>query len=173
MPFNTLLLSSCLIPGKTSYTEDGVTITLQPQNGETILFFSIDDQSNPNCKLRPLLGLAQAGMKICDLIVFYANDTERIICFVELKGSNIQTAKDQVINTFITFNAKLNSSLTFTAKTYIVHKGSTPQEIEKYKQELENKFGKGNYDINRDPDLGKFIRGTKYKSKGKRKGKKQ
>jgi len=100
MPFNTLLLSCCLLPGKTSHIENGVNVSLQPASGETVLFFHIDEQSNPNCKFRQLLGLNQEGMKICDLIVFYAKENERIICFVELKGGDIKTAKEQVINTY-------------------------------------------------------------------------
>ena len=98
MPFNTLLLTGCFLPGKTSFTEDGVQLSLQPESGETVLFFSIDDQSNPNCKFRQVLGI-QNDKKICDLIVFYAKENERIICFVELKGSKLGTAVEQVTNT--------------------------------------------------------------------------
>lgn len=31
MPFNTLLLSGCFLPGKTSFIENGVEISLQPE----------------------------------------------------------------------------------------------------------------------------------------------
>ncbi|MGM3306696.1 hypothetical protein ACSQ6I_12110 [Anabaena sp. WFMT] len=174
MPFNTLLLSCCLLPGKTSHKEDGVEVSLQPASGETVLFFHIDEKSNPNCKFRQLLGLDQEGMKICDLIVFYAKESQRIICFVELKGGDIKKAKEQVINTSTYFNKALKKSdpsLNFTAKTYIVSNSSVPQELDKYKQELKNKFGEGNYDISRNSDLGNFLRGTKYQLKGKQKNK--
>jgi hypothetical protein len=172
MPFNTLLLSCCLLPGKTSHKEDGVEVSLQPASGETVLFFHIDEQSNPNCKFRQLLGLNQEGMKICDLIVFYAKENERIICFVELKGGDIKTAKEQVINTYTYFSKALKQSdpsLTFTAKIYILSKSSAPQELDKYKKELKDKFDEGNYDISKNSDLGDFLRGAKYQPKGKRK----
>ncbi|MBD2387403.1 hypothetical protein [Cylindrospermum sp. FACHB-282] len=172
MPFNTLLLSCCLLPGRTSHREDGVEISLQPASGETVLFFNIDDQSNPNCKFRQLLGLDQEGSKICDLIVFYVKGSERIICFVELKGGDIKKAKDQVIETYTSFNQFLrvsNSSLRFTAKTYIVFNGSVPREVDTYKEELKYKFGEGNYAISRNSDFGAFVRGEKYQPKGKRK----
>lgn len=137
MPFNTLLLSGCLLPGKTSHKEDGVEIRIQPDSGETILFFSIDPEKNPNCQLRQLLGLDKEGMKSCDLIVFYATESQNIICFVELKGRKIEIAKEQVINTYTYFYKvfkKLQPSLSFIAKAYIRYEGSAPQEIKKYQQ---------------------------------------
>ena len=172
MPFNNLLLSSCLLPGQTSYTENGVEINIKPSSGETILFFLIDNQSNPNCKLRQLLGLEQEGMKICDLIVFYAKESKRIICFVELKGGDIKTATEQVITTYTYFKKFLKQSepsLNFIAKAYIKSNSSVPQEIHKYKQELKRTFGEGNYDISRNSDLGNFLRDVDYQPKGKSK----
>ncbi|MFN4875491.1 MAG: hypothetical protein ACK5GT_03355 [Aphanizomenon sp.] len=172
MLFYHLFLSCCLLPGKTSHKEDGVEVSLQPASGETVLFFHIDEKSNPNCKFRQLLGLDREGMKICDLIVYYAKDNERIICFVELKGGDIKRATEQVKTTYYYFNEflkKFNSSLKFTAKTYIVCDGSAPQEFDRYKEELKAKFGEGNYRIYRDSDLGNFLRGAKYQPKGKQK----
>ncbi len=172
MPFDYLLLSGCLLAGKTSHKEDGVEVSLQPASGETVLFFHIDEKSNPNCKFRQLLGLDREGMKICDLIVFYAKDNERIICFVELKGKDINTAKEQVINTYTYFKnflKKAAPSLTFTPKTYIRSNVSAPQEIEEYKKELKTNFGEANYDISKNSDLGDFLRGAKYQPKAKRK----
>ncbi|MFN5240496.1 MAG: hypothetical protein ACK5WC_06860 [Aphanizomenon sp.] len=171
MPFDHLLLSGCLVPDKTSHTEDGVEVSLKRESGETVLFFHIDDQSNPNCKLRQILGLDQEGMPMCDLIVFYARETERIICFVELKGGDLDKAKKQVINTYEKFNKLVQKSQsTFTPKTYIVFNGgSSHNDIKGFQEELKNKFGEGNYDISRNSDLGNFLRGAKYQPKGKQK----
>ena len=55
LPFEILLLSDCLLPGKTSFKEGPATVEVTPDEGETILFFNIDDQSNPGCKLRKFL----------------------------------------------------------------------------------------------------------------------
>ncbi|WP_445635467.1 Type I restriction enzyme R protein N-terminal domain-containing protein [Nostoc sp. DSM 114161] len=172
MPLNSLLLSSCLLPGKTSYTENGIEINIKPSSGETILFFCIDNQSNPNCNLRQLLGLDREGMKICDLIVFYAKENIRIICFVELKGRDIKTATEQVITTYRYFLKLLKqsgTSINFIPKAYIKSNTSAPQEIDKYKQQLKEQFCDGNYDITKNSDLGDFLRGIEYQPKGKRK----
>ncbi|MFN6517328.1 MAG: hypothetical protein RMY29_022880 [Nostoc sp. CreGUA01] len=172
MPLNTLLLSSCLLPGKTSYTQNGIEINIKPSSGETILFFCIDNQSNPNCNLRQVLGLDREGMKICDLIVFYAKEETRIICFIELKGGDIKTATQQVITTFTYFRKLLKQSgisINFIPKAYIKSNSSAPQEIDKYKQQLKEQFGDGNYDISKNSDLGDFLRGVEYQPKGKRK----
>jgi hypothetical protein len=171
MPFDHLLLSGCLVPDKTSHTEDGVEVSLKRESGETVLFFHIDDQSNPNCKLRQILGLDQEGMPMCDLIVFYARETERIICFVELKGGDLDKAKKQVINTYEKFNKLVQKSQsTFTPKTYIVFNGgSSHNDIKGFQEELKNKFGEGNYDISKNSDLGAFLRNIKPQPPGKRK----
>jgi hypothetical protein len=172
MPFNTLLLSCCLLPGKTSLKENGVEVSLQQTSGETVLFFHIDEKSNPNCQFRKLLGLDREGMKICDLIVFYAKDNEKIICFVELKGGDIKTAKEQVINTYTYFKKvikKVDPSLNFTPKTYIKSNVSGPQEMGKYQEELKAEFGEGNCRISKNSDLGAFLRNIKPQPPGKRK----
>lgn len=169
MLFDYLLLSGCLLPNQTSHKEDGVEVRLQPQSGETVLFFHIDDQSNPNCKLKKLLGLDQKGEKMCDLIVFYAKDSTRVICFVELKGKNIADAKEQVTNTYTHFNKKLKESglsNKFTPKCYIRSNVSSPQQDNK--EELKSNFGEGNYDISKNSDLGDFLRSQRYQPKGKK-----
>jgi hypothetical protein len=45
LPFEILLLSPCLLPGQTSFKESRASVKVEPQAGETILFFNIDDQS--------------------------------------------------------------------------------------------------------------------------------
>jgi hypothetical protein len=55
MPFENLLLSSCLLPGQTSFKESKASVKVERKEGETILFFNIDDQSSRGCKLREFL----------------------------------------------------------------------------------------------------------------------
>ena len=81
MPFDNLMLMPCLLPGQTSFKEGKTKVIVQPQPGETILFFNIDDRSNPGCKFRQFLWGNREGENICDLIVFYARGEERIVCF--------------------------------------------------------------------------------------------
>ncbi|MDJ0735259.1 MAG: hypothetical protein QNJ47_14575 [Nostocaceae cyanobacterium] len=172
MPFNTLLLTGCFLPGKTSFKENGVEIKVQPESGETILFFSIDEQSNPSCKLRQVLKIDRQNMKICDLIVFYGKDNHRVICFVELKGSDLERAVEQVENKYKSLTNILSSRCnSFISKAYIKTNSSAPQEIKQYQEQLSTTFGKNNYDISKNSDLGDFIRGATRKARGKRKKK--
>src|SRR4028119_2083054 len=119
MPFENLLLSSCLLPGQTAFKENKASVEVKPLAGETILFFNIDDQSNPGCKLRELLWGTEKGQKMCDLIVFYAKDSERVICFVELKHNigHLGHATKQVINTYNNVKGHLQKS--YTPKAFI------------------------------------------------------
>ncbi|WP_445173279.1 hypothetical protein [Microcoleus sp.] len=176
MPFENLLLSSCLLPGQTYFKESQASVEVKPLTGETILFFNIDDQSNPGCKLRQFLWGTETGQKMCDLMVFYAKDSERVICFVELKHNigHLGHATKQVINTYNTFKVHLKKS--YTAKAFIsACGGSSPREYKEYQRELLKEFGKNNFDINnRSNDaLGDLLRGIPPKTgQGKRKNKK-
>jgi hypothetical protein len=64
-PFEILLLSPCLLPGETSFKESKASVKVEPQADETILFFHIDDQSNPGCKLRQFLWGTAKEVKEC------------------------------------------------------------------------------------------------------------
>ncbi len=55
LPFEILLLSPCLLPGQTYFKEKKASVKVKPEEGETILLFNIDEQSNPDCKLRNFL----------------------------------------------------------------------------------------------------------------------
>jgi hypothetical protein len=174
MPFENLLLSSCLLPGQTYFKESKASVKVEPLAGETILFFNIDDQSNPGCKLRQFLWGIEKGQKMCDLMVFYAKDSKRVICFVELKDNigDLGHATEQVINTYNTFKVHLQKS--YTAKAFIsACGGSSPREHEEYQRELLKEFGKNNFDVNnRSNDaLGDLLRGNSPIT-GKRKNKK-
>ena len=169
-----LLLSPCLMPGKTSFTDSKTTVTVNPKNDETILLFSIDNQTNKNCKLRHFLWGNKEGESLCDLIVFYACGEKRILCFVELKDNigDLGKAKDQVINTHKAVKQKLK--LSYTAKAFITaHHGSAPQEHQRYQKELQDAFGKGNHEYNgKGDELDKFLRGEADSNIGKGKRKK-
>jgi hypothetical protein len=169
--FEILLLSDCLIPGKNSFKESKALVNVTPTDDETIILFNIDDQSNPQCKLRQFLWGKQTGQKMCDLIVFYAKGVDRIICFVELKDNidDLGTATEQVINTYSQLKTHLGSK--YTAKAFIsAPKGSPPKEHQEYQLKLSKAFGQSNFEHNGAGDsLGDFLRGIVSKSKGKRK----
>jgi hypothetical protein len=181
-PFEILLFSHCLLPGETSFKENKASVKVEPQADETILFFHIDDQSNPACKLRKFLWGTQRGQRMCDLMVFYAkksekeSKSERVICFVELKDNigDLGHATDQVINTYNRF--KLHLKLSYTPKAFIyAFTGSLSHEHQKYQRKLNTEFGENNFDFNnRSNDaLGDLLRGIPPKtSQGKRKNKK-
>lgn len=160
--FEILLLSPCLLPGETSFKEKRASVKVEPEPGETILFFNIDDQSNPGCKLRKFLWGTQTGQTICDLIVFYAKETEPVICFVELKENiaDLGHATDQVINTYHSFKLHLNPS-SYKAKAFIYgYAGSAPHEHQEYQNKLSKVFKKDNFEISRrNNDLGNILRG--------------
>lgn len=87
------LLWTCLLPGCTSRSEEGIAVELPPAEGETVLFFVTDSKA-----FREVAG----GIKSSDLLVFAArhDQPKRALIFVELKGSarNVEHAETQLAN---------------------------------------------------------------------------
>ncbi len=68
--------------------------------GEVILCFQLDERTDRGKQIRRSLGITEENQK-CDGLIFYAQDekTERVICLVEMKGTNISEAPGQLIAT--------------------------------------------------------------------------
>lgn len=181
MLLETLLLSPCFLAGKTSHKDSQTTLGINKQdiaNDETLLFFHIDDQSNPDCKIRDIFWQQQEGNSLCDLLVFYAKgDKSRIFCFVELKDNkkDFPKATEQVISTYKAFKGKLASQFQnrYSVKAFVCcSTGSFPQEFKRYQDSLSSQFGPNNWrnDDKSDSFLA-FLRGeaaAKFQKKDKR-----
>ncbi len=171
-----LLLSPCFMPGKKIFRENKTFVSVHPEQDEAVLFFCTDDQTdNPHCKdgrFRQFLWGKQEGYNLCDLIVFYAQGTDkRVICFTELKD-NIKDVDHAVTQIITTYNSlKKCIKLRYTAKAFIFAcSGSLPQEHQKYQQKLNQTFGSGNYEWNGKGDrFTEFLRGESKTGQGKRK----
>ncbi len=179
MLLETLLLSTCFISGKTSHKDSNTTISVNKndlQNDETLLFFHIDDQTNPCCKIREVFWGKEDGHSLCDLLVFYAKDDKRVFCFVELKDNkkDFGKATEQVISTYLAFKETLipQFKTKYTAKAFICcSNGSLPQEHGKYQEMLKREFNNNFEHDGESKDFLNFLRGKleKIEKKGKRK----
>jgi len=170
MPFNTLLLT-CLKHG-TSFHESGCGVRLQKQSRETVLFFVVDDQANPNSTLRDDLEMEEES--ICDLIVFYAQEDKKVLCLVEAKkGVDLTKAQRQVTNTYRCLRQFLRQSLRDPCRShfqcidwraYIYLHGGAPndkKELEAAKRALKQIFeSEDKFLIRSNPDLGPFLRSS-------------
>ncbi len=161
MPCSTMR-ERCRHPGN-AYRERGIVVRVTPRQGETWKWFAIDDQTNRPCALRAELHICGA---LSDLLVFYTPEgsASTTICIVELKGSDITHAIEQVINTLQSlaphFNANHAQPLRqqTTWKAYICTRGSAPQFHSPQSRRLLHAFGHGNFAIQQNPDLGQFLR---------------
>ena len=159
MPFNNLLLN-CLIEGRSVKENKRTVVVEKPEKNEIILFFKIDDQSNKRCTLRKAITLSGG---ICDSIVFYSSEGQKKVCFVELKGADIESAIKQVVNTYKNLKGaiKYNLSQTIEWKACILHGGAAPRLIKKeYRETLKKIFGKNGFKLSSGPrlDIGSFLR---------------
>ncbi len=158
MPFNELMMN-CIRDG-TSHKENGINISIQRKPRETILFFVIDPESN-HCSNFPEIINTDI---ICDLLIYYSTDgSNKKICLVELKGSDIKHAIEQLTRTREKTNNCLKSKYQNIGwKAIIVHRCSAPNQFKSasLKKRLDNAFGKGNYSMEHTTnfDAGEFIR---------------
>jgi hypothetical protein len=177
MLLERLLFTSCLLPGITRFQENDTCVEITPQSKETILFFCIDNNSKahsncPNCGLRNLLWKKEEGQPICDLLVFYAKDDRRVLCFVELKDnkSDLEHAVEQVANTYDGIKKHLKLTNQYEMKAFLIgHRGTSP--IKRTNENiLKQKFGANNYLYNSTAlQFPKFLRGEDSLNNSKRK----
>ncbi|WP_148705698.1 hypothetical protein [Methanosarcina siciliae] len=119
MPFN-MLVTSCYVQGTSFKDKDPnspkVSIQLKDSNSEKILFFVIDDENNPKSKFREFFNMKGSGEKICDLLVYYSNDSngQDSLIVAETKGTDFERAANQIINTY----QKLISNTGFCSNGY-------------------------------------------------------
>jgi hypothetical protein len=158
MPLNALLLT-CLVSG-CRVRESGVTVSCQRNAGETVLFFSCDDQANRDCELRNRIGLTG---RVCDVAAFYHSPPRSVICLVELKRGDVGNAVDKLINTKQAITRALGRLSTAVVwKACVVSGTSSPSRSGDHKERLRAEFG-GNQNVlmksGRKADIGILLRG--------------
>ncbi|NHI95059.1 MAG: hypothetical protein EAX96_21390 [Candidatus Lokiarchaeota archaeon] len=161
MPFNLLIINH-LLHG-THFGESGVSVSMKPESGETILFFHLDSEQNRQ-QFNKYLGISNKDELICDLLIYYLNhthkETKKFICLVELKGRDVSHGVKQLLKTYEMFITKIGDELLFQDVKWgaiiINHsKSSTPKQTKKLLKPLADKGLKCG--IQRK-DIGTFIR---------------
>ncbi|HVB20634.1 MAG TPA: hypothetical protein VNG51_01635 [Ktedonobacteraceae bacterium] len=156
-------LEACLIEG-TRVRESGLIVSTEVVQGETILFFHIDCEEG-----RKNLNLVGVGSKICDYLVFYTKDEEdkEIVCFLELKGKDLDGAIKQVLHTYQKVlelsKARVGKYHQLIAwKVCICLHGQAPRNRQSNIDQLITVFGKSNirikHGIKQYTLLGSFLR---------------
>jgi hypothetical protein len=103
----THLLWNCLAEGATSIEEEKLSANLEKRSDECVLVFEID---NPDFRKH----FQAMDEKVCDGLFFYKkaalpghDKTVPVVMFVELKGSDIDYAIEQLANTHRLVHKKL------------------------------------------------------------------
>lgn len=151
-------LSPCLIQGKTSITESGITVSTDRILDEIILFYRTDSDEGRTC-------LGAMGSRLCDCLVFYTkeSESEEILCFLELKAAGLKDAKEQIIQTHQKIKTLLDMNmLQATHMACICMRRQAPLGDMRHIDELKRRFGKDKIrikqGIDHDKKLGDFFR---------------
>ena len=163
LSFFNATLQACFIEG-TRVRESGLIVSTEVLAGETILFFHIDCEDGRNS-----LGIAGKGAKICDYLVFYTkdDDSKEIICLLELKGKDLNSAIEQIIQTYRNIHVMAKEHLgkhvqQIRWKTCICMHGQAPRNRQSDRDTLIRVFGKENvrikHGVKHDAELGFFLR---------------
>lgn len=145
MPFNRLVLG-CLVFDK-KLKENQRIISFAPpkgtKSGEGAVFFSLDDAPIPQQGLR--VKWNHKGL-LCDGLVLYRHGNEVVLCLLELKGTDLSHAVDQVLVTHKLLKdkvAKEAGKQKIVWKAAIVHGGKCPSKVQAaLMKELKSVFGK-------------------------------
>ena len=134
MPFNHLLFES-LLPGVTK-AEDRISGCLSSANiehkpGATVLLFHLDDIVTRNH-----LGLSDK--KCCDYLYFLKHERRTSLIFVELKSTNLQGAKEQILNAHHAIRARVPLVKSGSARVLavIVSSSATPENVKGIQKQM-------------------------------------
>lgn len=176
MPLDLLLLTS--LKRETRISDSGNTVAMTLKSDEQVLFFDLDRDV---CALKQLILNQQdwEDKKICDGLVYFTDGVKWVLCFVELKGQDIERAAKQIVNTYKFMRKHLEDCLKRTDigkglihkiqwRAYILqHRTSSSPSLKsnhdkirkrhEVDKELRSNFSK--HCIDKNSDIGKFIRG--------------
>jgi hypothetical protein len=150
MPFNYMLWY-CLCPGKTSYKEPGTGwgVQVQPASEETILFLLTDSDH-----LREYFATKRNWYNLknaADLLVYCSRPARvpilparvPILLFVELKGSDIHHAAEQLRQTVEAVRNALGNPMRSKTdyRALILASGAAPKNTKAIQKTFRDKYG--------------------------------
>jgi hypothetical protein len=134
-----------------SYTESGVSISVDRKRDEKVKFYLLDREMGPCDYMEKRREITQG--EICDLVISYQkNESDEIIfCLVELKGININKAIDQISIVFDSLKRKECAHHSITWKAYVCSHGSSPVKYDTtHENKLKERFLSGNFKIRKN-----------------------
>lgn len=145
MPFNQIFFNHLLFK-KTSYTDSGVTISIDSKKDENIFFFVLDNENKEDLKTH--LGIGGEGQLLCDLLVYYTKEDKKILCLAEAKGRDVPHATEQIKNTYNALLKNLRKSCPclitdckWVAFIQMHNSSSCPPNKKVYTEKLEKETG--------------------------------
>lgn len=136
---------------KCSYSENGVKVSVKKEQNEIINFFLIDRNMNDKEYLIKRREISEK--EICDLVISYEKRGKNAItfCLVELKGSDINHAIDQVCRVFDVLKDKECCHHNVIWKVYICSHGSSPIRYDTtHERKLKDRFRSGCYKLSKN-----------------------
>lgn len=158
MPFNSLLLAG--LQGNETLIENAVAVSInkeeksheKKEDGEIILLFEADRNKLFRRCLSETLPKTTVNPQCCDGIILRHTAEKNTICFVELKGKNIQHAAEQILNTWTAVSNLLEMKNISTSKIIwkaaIISSDSKPQNEPTSLKDLRGKFNHKSRDQN-------------------------
>lgn len=131
------VIDACLIRG-TASDEKGKSVRIQANEDETVLLFRTDTDA-----ARQYLGISKAS----DLLYFYMrNQQTPKLVFVELKGSDLKKAADQLSVTIKAVRGVLQKRVGTAAQSVrveavVVFSGSTPKSLDDLQRQFRGSTG--------------------------------
>ena len=168
MPFSILLLTSASSERHISGHGGDRLIMNNLEAKEVALFFDKIDE------VRESLGMGKQE-KCCDGVIFYTRQTGKqstrdalkLICLVEMKSDNVQSASEQILSTYNhlvpLLKDECKACLTYLNRivwcAYIYRSGTAPKDSNKYIKKLtDHGFKRENVALSGNRDIAAFLR---------------
>lgn len=159
-------LANCRIQ-RTSVQESGIRVSTQPTEDEKIVFFHTDTDEGRECLEMRIEG--ESSEKICDYLIYYTREGRysEIVCFLELKGTDLAKAEKQVVITLIQTRTLMQKEIhskylqNFIFRICICLRSQAPSTSQRIRDSLIQNFGGRNIEIRhgvKRHDIGPLLR---------------
>ncbi len=114
---------------KVSCSENQKKVSFQIKEKEIGLVLVIDDNFSGRCGKQKKKCKNFKSSKKCDLLLYFSDDSVRNVIFIELKGTNISEAIEQIKHSIKYFEKRYNQQIfNYKFGAVLIHSGGSPSQ---------------------------------------------
>ena len=117
-------------PKKISCSENKKRVSFQVHQREVGLVLVIDNNFSGKCGKQKTKCKNFRSSKKCDVLLYFSNSSVKNVIFIELKGTDINEAIEQIKHSIEYFQSKYNKqSFNYKIGAVLIHGGGSPKQL--------------------------------------------